>query len=307
MQEPNPEIPNLEQLQKTIYHTVQKLQRKLDKQQKELDESAKHLWFKQLADSILASPEKVIQKESKITVYNIYTQKEEQIPVNPKLDVQENAQLLYKKAKKAKRGEQISAKKVEATKDQLRRLLALDKEIKSALQNKDDVENQKMLLNKLEQELTSIDSKIQTGAAKIKPGVKKVPFHHFVTDGWEFFIGKSDTQNDELSIHFAHPSDIWLHVAGYAGSHVIIRRPKDKPYPQPEVLKKAAALAIWFSKAKHTSFSEVHYTEARFVRKRKHAPAGEVIAERCKTIRVAPKSPQDLFRTPFLEDSAAEV
>ena len=232
---------------------MQKLQRKLDKQQKELDESAKHLGFKQLADSILASPEKVIQKESKITVYNIYTQKEEQIPVNPKLDVQENAQLLYKKAKKAKRGEQISAKKVEATKDQLRRLLALDKEIKSALQNKDDVENQKMLLNKLEQELTSIDSKIQTGAAKIKPEIKKVPFHHFVTDGWEFFIGKSDTQNDELSIHFAHPSDIWLHVAGYAGSHVIIRRSKDKPYPQPEVLKKAAALAIWFSKAKHTS------------------------------------------------------
>ena len=65
MQEPNPEIPNLEQLQKTIYHTVQKLQRKLDKQQKELDESAKHLWFKQLADSILASPGKVIQKNQK--------------------------------------------------------------------------------------------------------------------------------------------------------------------------------------------------------------------------------------------------
>ena len=64
MQEPNPEIPNLEQLQKTIYHTVQKLQRKLDKQQKELDESAKHLWFKQLADSILASP-RLFQKESK--------------------------------------------------------------------------------------------------------------------------------------------------------------------------------------------------------------------------------------------------
>lgn len=302
MQEQNPELLNLEQLQKTIYHTVQKLQRKLDKQQEELDESTKHLWFKQLADSILSSPEKIIQKESKITVFNIYTQKEEQIPVNPKLNAHENAQLLYKKAKKAKRGEQISTKKVEATKEQISRLLALDKEIESALQDKENIEKQKILLNKLEQELSSIDVKIQP-SANMKAGIKKVPYHHFETDGWEIFIGKSDTQNDELSIHFAQPSDIWLHVAGYAGSHVIIRRPKDKPYPQPEVLKKAAALAIWFSKAKHTSFSEVHYTEARFVRKRRHAPAGEVIAERCKTIRVAPQSPQDLFRIPFLEDS----
>lgn len=303
MQEQNPELSNLEHLQKTIYHTVQKLQRKLNKQQEELDEATKHLWFKQLADSILASPENIIQRESKISVFNIYTQKEEQIPVNPKFDAQGNAQLLYKKAKKAKRGEQISTKKVEATKEQIDKLLALDKEIESALQNKEDIEKHKTLLNKLEQELTSIDTKIQVGSTKMKSGNKKVPYHHFTTDGWEFFIGKSDAQNDELSIHFAHPSDIWLHVAGYAGSHVIIRRPKDKPYPQPDILKKAAALAIWFSKAKHTSFCEVHYTEARFVRKRRHAPAGEVIAERCKTIRVAPKSPQDLFRTPFLEDS----
>jgi len=306
MQEHNPELSNLEQFQKTIYHAVQKLQRKLEKQQEELKEASKHLWYKQLADSILASPEKIIQRDSKITVYNIYTQKEELIPVNPKLNAHENAQLLYKKAKKAKRGEQISEKKVEATKEQINRLLALNKEIESSLQNKEDIEKQKILINRLEQELTSSNSKIQLSSEKIKSGNKKVPYHHFITDGWEFFIGKSDTQNDELSIHFAHPSDIWLHVAGYAGSHVIIRRPKDKPYPQPDILKKAAALAIWFSKAKHTSFCEVHYTEARFVRKRRHAPAGEVIAERCKTIKVSPKSPQDLFRTPFLEDFSSE-
>lgn len=303
MQEQNPELSSLEHLQKTIYHTVQKLQRKLNKQQEERDEASKHLWFKQLADSILASPEKIIQKESKISVFNIYTQKEEQIPVNPKLDANGNAQLLYKKAKKAKRGELISTKKVEATKEQISQLLAMDKEIESALQNREDIEKPKILLNKLEQELSSIDSKILVSSGKTKPGNQRVPYHHFLTEGWELFIGKSDTQNDELSIHFARPSDIWLHVAGYAGSHVIIRRPKDKPFPQPDIIKKAAALALWFSKAKHTSFCEVHYTEARFVRKRRHAPAGEVIAERCKTIRVSPQSPQDLFRTPFLEDS----
>lgn len=307
MQEQNQELSNLKHLQKTVNHALQKLQRKLNKQQEELEEATKHLWLKQLADSILASPEKFTQRESKISVYNIYTQKEEQIQVNPRLDARENAQLLYKKAKKAKRGEQINQKKVEATKEQIKRLLAINEEIESALHNKEDNGKQEILLNKLKQELSSTDIKIQADSGKMSSGYQRVPFYRFVTEGWEIFIGKSDTQNDELSTHFAHPCDIWLHVAGYAGSHVIIRRPKDKPYPQPDILKKAAALAAWFSKAKHTSYCEVHYTEARFVRKRRHAPAGEVIAERCKTIRVSPKSPQDLFRTPFLEDSDSEM
>lgn len=212
-----------------------------------------------------------------------------------------------KKLKKPNEVNRSTKKKVEATKEQIKRLLAINEEIESALHNKEDNGKQEILLNKLKQELSSTDIKIQADSGKMSSGYQRVPFYRFVTEGWEIFIGKSDTQNDELSTHFAHPCDIWLHVAGYAGSHVIIRRPKDKPYPQPDILKKAAALAAWFSKAKHTSYCEVHYTEARFVRKRKHAPAGEVIAERCKTIRVAPKSPQDLFRTPFLEDSAAEV
>lgn len=306
MQTQNSESSDLEHLQKTLRQAVQKLQRKLTKQQEELTEATKHHWYKQIADSILASPEKVIQNGSKININNIYTQKEEQIPVNPKLDAQANAQLLYKKAKKSKRGEEISTKKVQATEEQINRLLSIEKEIETLLQEKECGEKQKSLQEKLERELSTIDIKIQLTSAKQKSPGKKIPYHHFVTEGWDIFIGKSDTQNDELSTRFAHPSDFWMHVAGYAGSHVIIRRPKDKPSPPPEILQKAAALAVWFSKAKHTSFCEVHYTEARFVHKRRHAPAGEVIAERCKTIRVSPKSPQDLFRTPFLEDADSE-
>jgi len=105
-------------------------------------------------------------------------------------------------------------------------------------------------------------------------------------------LGKNSEQNDELSIKFAKPSDIWLHVAAHAGSHVIIRHKKDTPNPPKDVIHKAAQLAVWYSKARHTSYAEVHVTEARFVRKRRHAPPGEVIAERCKAVRVEPKDPK---------------
>ncbi|MDR0330484.1 MAG: NFACT RNA binding domain-containing protein, partial [Chitinispirillales bacterium] len=135
------------------------------------------------------------------------------------------------------------------------------------------------------------DEGAKTGGRK-KQAEAPVPFKKYVIDGWEIYLGKNSEQNDELSVKFARPSDIWLHVAAHAGSHVIIRRKKGAPNPPKEIIHKAAQLAVWHSKAKHTSFAEVHVTEARFVRKRRHAPPGEVIAERCKAVGVEPKDPR---------------
>lgn len=295
-------LQELKNLHKIVNQMLQKLDRKLKKQQEELEESRKHIWYKQIADSILANASyNLLGKVSKATIENIYTHKEETISLNPRLDASANAQLLYKKAKRAKRGEEISVKKVDATKNEIKDLIIILKEIESSLSGNDNCKT----LQELQENVTSFIGTTQS-QADIKGNTQiikdKIPYRHFCSDGWDFYMGKTDTQNDELSTRFAKPSDIWLHVAGYAGSHVVIKRPKETPFPPSEILSIAASLAAWFSKAKHTSFCEVHYTEARFVHKRKHAPAGEVIAERCKTLRVSPRSPQDLFKVPFLED-----
>jgi len=131
-----------------------------------------------------------------------------------------------------------------------------------------------------------------------------VPYRHFSFDTWEVFIGKNNSQNDELSTRFARSQDLWLHVAGHPGSHVVIRRPKGAAPVPPDVVEKVASLAVWFSKAKHTSYAGVHVTEARFVHKRRHSPPGEVVAERCREVRVAPRSPQVFF--PSLYDDTGD-
>lgn len=292
---------DFELMKKVVHQSCQKLDRKLNKQLEEFNEAKKYLLYKQIADSILAAPHQITKHSSKATITNIYTQSAVEVSLNPKLDAQANAQLLYKKAKKAKRGEEISTKKVEATQEELRLLTLLEQQIDQCLKDATDSNKCK---NVAEQYIQLINQSEKThGNSTVTHGDKiKTPYRHYICDDWDIFVGKSDTQNDELSTRFARPSDIWMHAAGYAGSHLVIRRPKDKPMPPPEVLSKAASLAVWFSKAKHTSYCEVHYTEARFVHKRRHAPAGEVIAERCKTLRVSPKSPQELFKTAFLED-----
>jgi predicted ribosome quality control (RQC) complex YloA/Tae2 family protein len=95
-----------------------------------------------------------------------------------------------------------------------------------------------------------------------------------------------------------------MHVAQHAGSHVVVRREKNNPWPSKEILVKAASIAAWFSKARHATSAEVHVTEKRFVRKPHGAPGGTVIAERCKTIRVAPRSPREILpKNDFLADT----
>jgi predicted ribosome quality control (RQC) complex YloA/Tae2 family protein len=122
-----------------------------------------------------------------------------------------------------------------------------------------------------------------------------VAYRRYSFDGWNVFIGKTDSQNDELTTRFAKPWDIWMHVAGHAGSHVVIKRDRNSAWPPKEILVKAASLAVWFSKAKHTSYAEVHYTEARYVHKRRKSPPGEVCLQQHKTLRVSPVSPQVYF------------
>jgi predicted ribosome quality control (RQC) complex YloA/Tae2 family protein len=124
---------------------------------------------------------------------------------------------------------------------------------------------------------------------------ERLPFRHYSFDGCEIFIGKNDEQNDELTVRFARPSDMWMHVASHPGSHVIVRR-GDITSPAPEkVIEKAAALAAWFSKARNASSVKVHVAEARNVYKPKNAPPGEVRIGKFKVLRVKPVSPQVLF------------
>jgi predicted ribosome quality control (RQC) complex YloA/Tae2 family protein len=47
--------------------------------------------------------------------------------------------------------------------------------------------------------------------------------------------GKTDDDNDYLSLKLAHPNDYWFHVRGMPGSHVILRA-KDNEEPAKDIL-----------------------------------------------------------------------
>jgi predicted ribosome quality control (RQC) complex YloA/Tae2 family protein len=287
-------------LENKLVRKLKTVQHRLEQQQTELDESQRHVFYRQVADSLMASRDLITKGNSRIIIENVHTGELREINVNPRFDTGANAELYYKKARKSQRGEEICKMKVAESQTEITSLNHILSEIKGLLSSPADEPIDTIIDN-----WESLVENRQNGPGQQKELVtrgEEVPYRHFFIDGWHVYAGKNDEQNDEISTRFAHPSDIWLHVAGHAGSHIIIRRPKASPPPPREVIEKTSSLALWFSKARHTSYAEVHVTEARFVRKRRHSPPGEVIAERCKTVRISPKSPHDLFPSMYAQE-----
>jgi predicted ribosome quality control (RQC) complex YloA/Tae2 family protein len=119
-------------------------------------------------------------------------------------------------------------------------------------------------------------------------------WHTFTIDGFEVLVGKGARQNDELTTRVADPHDFWLHAAGYAGSHVVIRNPERLAAVPRPVIERAAALAAYHSKARDARGKvDVHYCRASDVSKPRNFPPGKVELRKWQTVKVYPRVLQE--------------
>jgi hypothetical protein len=143
------------------------------------------------------------------------------------------------------------------------------------------------------------------------PRIRKIThgerFRRFVSaEGHLLLVGRTNEQNDRLTVRVARGNDLWFHVGlGYAGSHVVLRLPKGKSASL-ESLLDAATLAVHFSKARGAESMEVIYTAAKHVRKPKGLPPGKVAPSHTRSLRVR-REPTRLARVlASAADDAAE-
>ena len=123
-------------------------------------------------------------------------------------------------------------------------------------------------------------------------------YRTFERDGWQILVGKGAQDNDLLTFEVAERDDLWMHVSGWSGSHVVIRVPEGFGEPPREVVDYAARLSAWFSKARGAKGKvEVHLCRAGDVRKERRAPAGQVQLSRWTAVKVyakeAPRGVED--------------
>ncbi|MBK8979798.1 MAG: DUF814 domain-containing protein [Planctomycetes bacterium] len=105
-------------------------------------------------------------------------------------------------------------------------------------------------------------------------------------DGWLVLVGRTDLDNDRLSIKLARANDWWFHVRGHPGSHVVLR--VDDREPGRAVLEQAAAIAAWHSKLRAGGQVAVSATRARFVTKPRGAKPGTVQIRKEQVLKVRP-------------------
>ena len=111
-----------------------------------------------------------------------------------------------------------------------------------------------------------------------RPDPEVRAYEYELPGGWKVLAGKTDEDNDTLSIRLAHPEDWWFHVRGMPGSHVLLwHRPDELDH---KTLKCAAAIAAYHSKARDGGMVSVSCTRAKNVTKPRGAKPGTVTIRR---------------------------
>ena len=105
--------------------------------------------------------------------------------------------------------------------------------------------------------------------------------------GWRVVAGRSDEDNEHVSLHLAEPDDWWFHADDVPGSHVILRV-RDGADADRKTLEQAAAIAAYHSKARAAATVRVHVTRARNVKKPRGAKTGTVEVAKGRVLKVRP-------------------
>ncbi|MFN0111456.1 MAG: NFACT family protein [Blastocatellia bacterium] len=207
------------------------------------------------------------------------------IPAADKANAQDAAEHYFKLARKAKNGfAAISLRlpqvqtEITEMENKLARMMAITR-----------AEDLKPLLEQAAPPAPPKQAKQKTQSGK-KPKEEKISGvrRYRSTDGYEILVGRTDRDNDHLTMRVAKSYDFWFHAADYPGSHVVLRNPQRREVPMRVVIE-AAELAAKFSSARTNAKVAVNYCEKKFVTKPKGFNVGQVRLASFKTILVEPK------------------
>lgn len=274
-------------LVKLLANNMERVSKKLVILQKTLSDSENKDKYKMYGDLLMANLYSMEQGQKSIEVQNYYEKNAPiiKISLDSRLTPSQNAQRYYKKYNKAKTAGVEAAKQIENAKNELEYLESALASVETA-----DTEDD---LNAIRSELIGEGylNRKSGSAKRTQKQSKASPMHFVSSGGFDIFVGKSNTQNDYLTLKFANSSDLWFHTKNIHGSHVIIKLGLDKEVPEEDILE-AARIAAYYSKGRDSSQVPVDYTRIKNVKKPSGAKPGMVIYDNYRTVYVTPAEPE---------------
>lgn len=273
-------------IEKDLKNRLSVCERKIGRIRADIDDANNADLYEKMGNVLMCHIAQIPPNVDTITLPDVFDPSREDmaISLNPRRTASENASAYLKRAQKARKGAPILAKRLE-----------------DALRERDKIQRYADRLNAIHSEdaFDEIRRELEDArlikAPKKRPQVRSKrqsgdihPRRYRTRDGWRVLVGRNNVENDRLTKSSGR-DDLFLHVHGCPGSHVILKRDGRADRPSRKTLEEAASLAAYWSKARGAQSVPVNFTEVRYVRKPRGAPPGLVAIRNEKTVMVSPR------------------
>jgi predicted ribosome quality control (RQC) complex YloA/Tae2 family protein len=273
----------------------------------ELDLAA-HAEAEQLAkqgELLKAHLREVKPGQSTLTLGDFATGAPVEVALDPRLSPSANLEAIFKRARRAEKRARKAATDVDAVRERIAALDALAVEASAAAGGTGDALAAfaaKPEVERLVARFAPLPAAAAPEAAKkrvFRLGRTELPARlaprvYETLDGLEIWVGRNDDGNDVLTTRLARGNDLFFHLEGSPGSHVILRT-QGRSDPPGESLLDAAELAVEFSKAKRATRASVHVAAVKDISKPAGTKPGLVYVHRGRTLQLR-RDPKRLER-----------
>ena len=269
------------------------LDRKLERIDAELAESEADSKLERSGELLKSALASVRRGDLEARVRDFETGEEVRIALDPLLSPAENLDKLFRRYRKGVRALTRGGAQREAVRATRAAIAELEARLEAAGEDADALAAlaaHPELVRLLGRHAPAPAEKREREAREFRVGKMVVPMRlaprrYRTESGLEVWVGRSDEANDLLSTRLARGNDLFFHLDGAPGSHVILRT-EGRADPPSEAVLDACELAVHFSKQKRAGSAAVHVVPAKNVRKPKGAKPGLVHVHRGRTIHL---------------------
>ncbi|MDO5695785.1 MAG: NFACT RNA binding domain-containing protein [Eubacteriales bacterium] len=267
-------------LRNILNNHLDRLGKKLDIWTNQMRDCAGKDRFQRNGELILAYSWQIQDGDTELVCADYHEEnRERRIKLDPHKTPSENANHYYARYNKMKRTEAATRELLTAGEEELLYLQSVAAGL-AAAESDDD-------LIQIRAELAENGYMKRRHSQGKKVLEKSPPLHFEDEDGYHYYAGKNNYQNEFVSFRLAENNDWWFHVKTLPGAHVVVKSRQGEELPD-AVFHRAAALAGWYSQARASEKVEIDYTLKKHLKKPKNGKAGMVIYHKYWSMNIKP-------------------
>ncbi len=294
-------------LRQVLKRETKSAQRRLERVERELAEADQANELQRRGELLKGALGRIGAGDDQVRAHDYESGEEVVIPLDPSKTPQQNLEATFKRYQKLLRRLAKAGGQLDQARERCESIAGLEAELEALESGRGEPDPDALAALARHPTLAGLLAKRRTPThpasggeptrlpARLRELPQRLhPRRYRSLDGLEIWVGRSDQGNDYLTTRLARGNDLFFHLDGAPGSHVILLT-EGRSDPPSESILDACELAIHFSKQKNVGRADVHVVPIKRVRKPKGAKPGLVWVTGGKTVHLR-RSDQRLTR-----------